>query len=57
MDIRIQLQTHYPAGYLTSKQDSDHLWCTPVKEHWSRLQNTVVLHKLALVQVRSKQCP
>ena len=25
-DIRIRLQTHYPAGYPTGKPDSDHLW-------------------------------
>jgi len=28
LDIRIRLQTHYPAGYPTGKPDSDHLWCT-----------------------------
>ena len=27
LDIRIRLQTHYPAGYPTGKPDSDHL-CT-----------------------------
>jgi len=27
MDIRIWLQTHYPAGYPTGKPDSDHLCC------------------------------
>jgi len=26
LDIRIRLQTHYPAGYPTGKPDSDHLW-------------------------------
>jgi len=26
-DIRIRLQTHYPAGYPTGKPDSDPLWC------------------------------
>jgi len=25
LDIRIRLQTHYPAGYPTDKPDSDHL--------------------------------
>jgi len=25
LDIRIRLQTHYPAGYPTGKPDSDHL--------------------------------
>jgi len=25
LDIRIRLQTHYPAGYPTGKTDSDHL--------------------------------
>jgi len=30
LDIRIRLQTHYPAGYPTGKPDSDHLWCIPV---------------------------
>jgi len=27
LDIRIRLQTHYPAGYPTGKPDSDHLCC------------------------------
>jgi len=26
LDIRIQLQTDYPAGHATGKPDSDHLW-------------------------------
>jgi len=26
LDIRIRLQTHYPARYPTGKPDSDHLW-------------------------------
>jgi len=26
LDIRIRLQTDYPAGYPTSKPDGDHLW-------------------------------
>jgi len=30
LDIRIRLQTHYPAGYPTGKPVSDHLW--PVAE-------------------------
>ena len=33
LDIRIRLQTHYPAGYPTGKPDSDHL-CT-VFQRWA----------------------
>jgi len=29
LDIRIRLQTHYPAGYPSGKPDNDHLWYTP----------------------------
>ena len=28
LDIRIRLQTHYPARYATGKPDSDHLCCS-----------------------------
>jgi len=37
LDIRIRLQTHYPAGYPTGKQDSDHLWARVARAQSSTL--------------------
>ena len=38
LDIRIQLQTHYPAGYPTAKPDSDHLCSRGGRSHFFRLR-------------------
>jgi len=56
LDIRIRLQTQYPAGYPTGKPDSDHLWILFNIYRATRHQTScaVKCHILALLQ-HSKQ--
>jgi len=54
LDIRIRLQTHYPAGYPTGKPVSDHLWYTGLILLWSITSSSLMLlvHRFVKADIR-----
>jgi len=54
LDIRIRLQTHYPAGYPTDKRDSDH-HCQRWSDSGFSLSDPILFLK-SDIRIRSESC-